>query len=53
MRRALNDPDAAHVPVRTAHEIAQLPMFIGDGQQSDPIKLTRHVNPRAESSNPD
>ena len=53
MRRAPNDPDAAHVAVRAAHEIAQLRMFIGGGQHSDPIQLTRHANPRAESSNPD
>jgi hypothetical protein len=48
-RRAPNDPDAAHVAVRTENET----MFIGDGQHSDPIQLTRHANPRAESSNPD
>jgi hypothetical protein len=43
MRRAPNDPDAAHVAVRAAHEIAQLRMFIGGGQHSDPIRLTRHA----------
>ena len=31
MRRAPNDPDAAHVAVRTADEIAQLRMFIDGG----------------------
>ena len=41
MRRAPNDPDAAHVAVRAANEIAQLRMFIGGGQHSDPIQLTR------------
>jgi hypothetical protein len=45
-----NDAEAANVAIRTTHEIAQLRMFIGGGQHSDPIQLTRQANPQAESS---
>ena len=45
-----NDPEAANVSVRTAHEIAQLRMFVGGGQHSDPIQLTQQVGPRSRES---
>ncbi len=47
---AENDPEAANVAVRTTHEIAQLRMFIGGGQHSDPIQLTRQANPRGQEA---
>jgi hypothetical protein len=42
-----NDPEAANVSIRTAHEIAQLRQFVGGGQHSDPIQLTQRAGPGA------
>jgi hypothetical protein len=45
-----NDPEAANVSIRTVHEISMLRQFIGGGQHSDPIQLTRQVKPRESST---
>jgi hypothetical protein len=44
-----NDPEAAHVTVRTAHEIAQLRMFVGGSAHNDPIQLQRAADPQTQT----
>jgi hypothetical protein len=44
-----NDPEAAHVAMGTAHEIAQLRMFVGGSAHNDPVQLERAVNSRSRS----
>jgi hypothetical protein len=43
------DPEAAHVAVRTAHEIAQLRMFVGGSAHNDPIQLQRAADPQTQT----
>jgi hypothetical protein len=44
-----NDAEAANVSIRTAHEIAQLRMFIGGGQHIDPVQLVKQIDPKHKS----
>ena len=44
-----NDPEAANVAVRTAHEIAQLRMFVGGSAHSDPIQLQKTADPQTQT----
>jgi hypothetical protein len=44
-----NDPEAANVAVRTAHEIAQLRMFVGGSAHNDPIQLQRTADPQTQT----
>src|SRR6516162_3902833 len=46
---AENDPEAANVAVRTAHEIAQLRMFVGGSAHNDPIQLQRAADPQTQT----
>ena len=46
---AENDPEAANVAVRTAHEIAQLRMFVGGSAHNDPIQLQRTADPQTQT----
>jgi hypothetical protein len=41
-----NDPEAANVAVRTAHEIAQLRQFVGGSAHNDPIQLQKVADPK-------
>jgi hypothetical protein len=45
-----NDPEAANVAVRTAHEIAQLRQFVGGSAHNDPIQLQQVADPQRKSS---